>query len=71
MIIYLMHINLVANVGVKLFVNNNILRLILHMAVASVVIYLLCWMVYLVYAKFEKVVFDFLKKKCKLPLIEI
>lgn len=69
--VYLLHINLVTHVGVKLFVNNNIIFLILHMALSSVLIYFVCWIVYLIYSKFEKVVFCFIKKKYKLSVLEI
>ena len=69
--VYLIHVNLVTHLGVKLFVNNNIFILILHMALSSVLIYFVCWIIYLVYAKFEKVAFGFIKEKIKLPLIEI
>lgn len=69
--VYLIHINLVTHVGVKLFINNNIFILILHMALSSVLIYFVCWIMYLIYSKFEKVVFDFIKKKYKLSVIEI
>ncbi len=69
--VYLLHINLVTHVGVKLFVNNNIFVLILHMVLSSALIYFVCWIVYLIYSKFEKVAFGFIKKKFKLLLIEI
>lgn len=68
---YLIHINLVTHVGVKLFVNNNIFILILHMALSSALIYFVCWIVYLIYSKLEKAAFGYIKKKIKLPLIEI
>lgn len=69
--VYLLHINLVTHIGVKMFVNNNIFVLILHMVLSSTGIYLTCWLVYLIYGRFEKAVFGFLKEKCKLPLLEI
>lgn len=69
--VFLLHINLVTHIGVEFFVNNNIFLLILHMAISSIVIYLTCWIVYLVYAKFEKKVFGFLGNRCKLPVLEI
>ena len=69
--VYLIHINLVTHVGVKLFVNNNIFILILHMALSSALIYFVCWIVYLIYSKLEKAAFGYIKKKIKLPLIEI
>ena len=69
--VYLLHINLVTHIRVDYFVNKNIFFLLLHMIISSVLIYLVCWIVYYVYTKIEKVVFDFLKKKCKLPLLEI
>ena len=69
--VYLIHINLVTHVGVKLFVNKNIFFLLLHMALSSALIYFVCWIIYLVYSKFEKVAFGYIKKKIKLPLIEI
>ena len=69
--VYLIHINLVTHVGVKLFVNKNIFFLLLHMALSSALIYFVCWIIYLVYSKFEKVAFGYIKKKIQLPLIEI
>ena len=69
--VYLIHINLVMHVGVKFFVNNNIFILILHMALSSALIYFVCWIVYLIYSKLEKAAFGYIKKKIKLPLIEI
>lgn len=69
--VYLIHINLVTHVGVKFFVNNNIFILILHMALSSALIYFVCWIVYLIYSKLEKAAFGYIKKKIKLPLIEI
>lgn len=69
--VYLLNINLVTHMGVSNFVNKNIFVLLLHMMASSVLIYLVCWVVYLVYDKFEKAVFGLLKKKCKLPILEI
>lgn len=69
--VYLLHINIVTHIGVESFVNNNLFLLLLHMTVSSVLIYFVCWVVYLVYAKLETAVFGFLKKRCKLPLLEI
>ena len=69
--VYLIHINLVTHVGVKFFVNKNILYLLLHMVLSSALIYFVCWIVYLIYSKLEKVVFGFIKKKYKLSVIEI
>ena len=69
--VYLLHINLVTHIGVKSFVNKNVFLLLLHMAVSSTLIYLVCWVVYLVYAKLETAVFGILKKRFKLPLLEI
>lgn len=69
--VYLLHGVFVSQVGIEYFVNKNIFFLFLHMTVSFVLIYLVCWIVYLVYAKFEKAVFGFLKKKCKLPILEI
>lgn len=69
--VYLIHISLVTHVGVKFFVNNNIFILILHMALSSALIYFVCWIVYLIYSKFEKAAFGYIKKKIKLPSLEI
>lgn len=69
--VYLLHINLVTHIGVKSFVNKNIFLLLLHMTVSSALIYFICWVVYLVYAKLETAVFGILKKRIKLPSLEI
>lgn len=57
--------------GIEYFVNKNIFVLLLHMIASSVLIYLVCWVVYLVYDKFEKALFGLLKIKRKLPILEI
>lgn len=69
--VYLLHINLVTHLQIDYFVNENIFLLLLHMILSSALIYLVCWIVYLVYQLFEKVVFGFLKGKCKLSILEI
>lgn len=64
--VYLLHINLVTHVGVKSVVNLSILLLIGHMIVSAVLIYLICWFLYLIYVKFEERVFSPLQVKHKL-----
>lgn len=69
--VYLIHGIFITHIGVENFVNKNMLYLLLHMALSSALIYFACWIIYLVYTKFEKVVFGFINKKYKLSLIEI
>ena len=69
--VYLLHINFIAHIGIGNYVNRNILLLLFHMIISSALIYLVCWGVYFVYARFEKTVFGFLQRKCKLPVLEI
>lgn len=69
--VFLLHGIFITHIGVENFVNKNILYLLLHMALTSALIYFVCWIVYLIYSKFEKVVFGFIKKKFKLSVIEI
>lgn len=69
--VYLLHINLITHIGIKMVVNKNIFFIILHMTISSAAIYLTCWLVYLIYCRFEKTVFGFLKEKFKLSVLEV
>ena len=69
--VYLIHGIFITHIGIEGFVNKNIFILLLHMALSSALIYFVCWIIYLVYSKFEKIAFGFIKEKIKLPLIEI
>lgn len=69
--VFLLHGIFITHIGVESFVNKNIFILLLHTVLSSVLIYFVCWIVYLIYSKFEKVAFGYIKKKIKLPLIEI
>lgn len=69
--VYLLHERFIKHIGVEKFVNYNVFLLISHMVISSVLIYLGCWVVYLLYAKFEKAVFGIIKRNCKLPSLEI
>ena len=69
--VYLIHGIFITHIGVESFVNKNIFFLLLHMALSSALIYFVCWIIDLLYSKFEKVAFGFIKEKIKLPLLEI
>lgn len=69
--VYLLHSSFITHVDIEKFVNKNIFLLIAHMVISAVLIYLICWVGYLLYAKFEKAVFGVLKRNCKLPSLEI
>lgn len=69
--VYLIHGILITRIGIESFVNKNIFILFLHMVLSSVFIYFVCWIVYLIYSKFEKVAFGFMKKLFNLPILEI
>lgn len=69
--VYLIHGIFITHIGIEGFVNKNIFILLFHMVLSSSLIYIVCWIVYLIYSKFEKVAFGFIKKKLQLPLIEI
>lgn len=69
--VYLIHGIFITHIGVESFVNKNIFFLLLHMALSSALIYFVCWIVYLIYSKLEKAAFGYIKKKNKLPSLEI
>ena len=60
--VYLIHDIFITHIGIEGFVNNNLIILLLHMVLSSTLIYLVCWIVYLIYSKFEKTAFGFIKK---------
>lgn len=69
--VYLIHGILITRIGVEGYVNKNIFIVALHMILSSALIYFVCWVVYLIYSKLEKVAFGFIKEKLYIPLIEI
>jgi surface polysaccharide O-acyltransferase-like enzyme len=52
--VYLCHNWFIPYIGVSRFVQGNVGVLLLHLVISLVVIYCLCWVIYIVYANIEK-----------------
>ena len=69
--VYLLHDSLVAHIGIEDFVNRNIAILVLHILLTSIGIYFVCWLISVLYSKFEKYVFGYLEKKYNALIIDV
>jgi hypothetical protein len=65
--VYLLHINFVTHIGIDRYASGNFILMLIHMICSSVLIYIICWCIYVVYSMFEKFIFSKLKKVVMLP----
>ena len=60
--VYLIHGILIKRLGILGFKNKNMFIVVLHMVLSVISIHSVCWIVYLIYSKYEKVAFWYYQK---------
>jgi hypothetical protein len=69
--VYLLHNNFVTHIGIERIVNSNFVLMLIHMICSSILIYMICWIVYVIYSKLEKYMFLKLKKAIDLSVLDV
>ena len=69
--VYLLHQTLVVRTGIQIFVTGPAAKMCLHILAVAVGIYAVCFVVYLVWSKLTKPVFDILFSKIHIPDIDL
>lgn len=69
--VYLLHQTLLRRTGVKNFVTGPTARMMLHILAVQLGIYAVCFVVYLVWSKITKPVFNFVFTKLKVPDVDL
>lgn len=68
--VFLLHNDLLPFLQIERFVTGNVVVMILHIFLSVALIYAICWMVYIVYYRISRPIFQMLYGKIKLPLID-
>lgn len=69
--VYLMHAFFLQYIDIESSAHKNTMYLVAHMIGSAIGIYLMCWCVYILYSRVERVVFHWLKARISLPSIDI
>lgn len=69
--VYLLHQTLLRRTGVKIFVTGPTARMVLHILAVQLGIYAVCFVVYLLWSRITKPVFNFAFAKWKVPDIDL
>lgn len=64
--VFLFHDVFMKRLKIEIFVNKNLFIMIFHLIISTVVIYSVCFIMFIIYEKIEKIVFRYLESKIKL-----
>lgn len=69
--VFLLHNIFLSFLQIQKFVTGNAFVMLLHIFISVVIIYLICWVVYIIYIKITEPIFRDLSNMIRLPLIEV
>lgn len=68
---FLLHGKLLNLIKIELFVNKHFLIMSIHIVISAIAIYIVCYALFTIYNKISTPVFNYLKSKIKLPVINV
>ena len=69
--VFLLHSSFLPFLKIEQFVTSNVVVMIAHIILSVVLVYIVCWVVYIAYHKITKPIFQVLSNKIKLPPISV
>ncbi|MBO5478802.1 MAG: hypothetical protein J6A04_03700 [Clostridia bacterium] len=68
---FLLHGKLLNFIKIELFAKKHFLIMSIHIVISTVLIYMICYVIFIIYAKCSTPIINYLKKKVKLPEIKV